>query len=145
MPSRSAGQIRCCEAGGVPPFDALLASVRSCRVCERHLPFAPRPLLQAGEAARILIVGQAPGARAHATGIPWNDASGTRLRGWMGVATEVFYDPSRIAIVPIGLCYPGRGNGGDLPPRRECAPLWFEALRAGLTRIELTVLIGQYA
>ena len=126
-------------------LSTLLESVRSCRVCEHDLPLGPRPVLQAGERARILIVGQAPGARVHATGIPWNDASGTRLRRWMGIGTEAFYDAAKVAIIPIGFCYPGRGRSGDLPPRRECAPLWLEALLSRLPRIELTLLIGRYA
>jgi uracil-DNA glycosylase len=126
-------------------LSTLLKSVRSCRVCEHDLPLAPRPVLQAGERARILIVGQAPGARVHATGIPWNDASGTRLRRLMGIGTEAFYDAAKVAIIPIGFCYPGRGRSGDLPPRRECAPLWLEALLSRLPRIELTLLIGRYA
>jgi uracil-DNA glycosylase len=129
----------------VPTLGTLLELVRSCRVCEQHLPLAPRPVLQAGEGARILIVGQAPGARVHATGIPWNDASGIRLRRWMGVESEVFYDAAKIAIIPIGFCYPGRGRSGDLPPRRECAQLWLDALLSRLPRIELTLLIGRYA
>jgi uracil-DNA glycosylase len=131
--------------GNFPTLEALLESVRSCRACERHLPHAPRPVLQAGEPARILVVGQAPGARVSATGIPWNDASGARLRAWMGVDSEVFYDASRIAIIPMGFCYPGRGRGGDLPPRRECAPLWMDLLLSRLTRIEVTLLVGRYA
>jgi uracil-DNA glycosylase len=99
----------------------------------------------AAEAARILVVGQAPGVRAHTTGIPWDDPSGERLRARMGVGRGVFYDESRIAIIPMGYCYPGRGHGGDMPPRRECATLWLDQLLARLPRIELTLLIGQYA
>src|SRR5690606_27574566 len=95
--------------------------------------------------ARILIVGQAPGSRVHATGIPWDDPSGVRLRRWMGVEPDIFYDPTRIAILPMGFCYPGRGKGGDNPPRPECAPLWFPPLLEKLPHIELTLLIGQYA
>ena len=134
------------EAANVyPTLDALLAAVRRCRVCEAHLPLGPRPVLRASETARILVVGQAPGRRVHATGIPWDDPSGERLRAWMGVDQDVFYDESRIAIIPMGYCYPGRGNGGDLPPRRECVTLWLEQLLARLPRIELTLLIGQYA
>ncbi|MBV8209475.1 MAG: uracil-DNA glycosylase family protein [Burkholderiaceae bacterium] len=106
----------------------LLRRVRDCRVCEAHL--SPRPLLQASESARILIVGQAPGARAHETGIPWNDASGARLRDWLGLDDSVFYDASTVAIIPVGFCFPGRGRSGDLAPRPECAPLWFAPLRA---------------
>jgi uracil-DNA glycosylase len=130
---------------GTRTLEALLETVRNCRACERHLPLGPRPVLQAGESARILIVGQAPGAVVHATGIPWNDASGKRLRAWMGVDSEVFYDASRVAIIPMGFCYPGRGRSGDLPPRRECASLWLDPLLSLLPRIELTVLVGQYA
>jgi uracil-DNA glycosylase len=126
-------------------LEALLAAVRGCRACEAHLPLGPRPVLRAASTARILIVGQAPGARVHETGIPWDDPSGERLRTWMGVSRDVFYDESRIAIIPMGYCYPGRGEGGDLPPRRECAELWLDHLLAKLPRIELTLLIGQHA
>lgn len=123
-------------------LEALLTAVRDCRECEAHLPLGPRPVLRAGETARILIVGQAPGLRVHATGIPWDDASGERLRGWMGVDKDVFYDESRMAIIPMGYCYPGRGKGGDMPPRWECAELWLDHLLAKLPQIELTLLIG---
>ena len=126
-------------------LDSLLADVRACRACEAHLPKGPRPIVQVGEGARVLIVGQAPGARVHASGIPWDDASGTRLREWMGVEANAFYDPGRFAIIPMGYCYPGRGNGGDLPPRTECADLWLDQLLAKLPDIELTLLIGAYA
>jgi uracil-DNA glycosylase len=102
-------------------------------------------VLQAAAAARILIVGQAPGARVHKTGVPWDDPSGVRLRAWMGVSDDEFYDASRIAIIPMGYCYPGRGKGGDLPPRPECAQLWLQQLLTSLPSIELTLLIGQYA
>ena len=128
-----------------PTIDALLVAVRNCRACAAHLPLGPRPVLSAAATARILLVGQAPGARVHTTGIPWDDASGDRLRGWMGVNKDAFYDASHIAIIPMGFCYPGRGNGGDAPPRRECAPLWLDQLLARMPRIELTFLIGQYA
>jgi len=126
-------------------LDSLLTAVRGCRACEAHLPLGPRPVLRAGKTARILVVGQAPGVRVHTTGIPWGDPSGERLRAWMGVDKDVFYDESRIAIIPMGYCYPGRGNGGDMPPRRECASLWLDHLLAKLPQIELTLLIGQYA
>ena len=102
-------------------------------------------MLRAHAAARILIVGQAPGLRVHTTGIPWDDASGQRLREWMGVNRDTFYDETRIAIIPMGYCYPGRGEDGDMAPRRECAELWLDRLLAKLPRIELTLLIGQYA
>lgn len=128
-----------------PSLDALLAAVRACRACEAYLPLGPRPILQAAASARILIVGQAPGLRVHQTGIPWDDPSGERLREWMGVGKEVFYDASRIAIIPMGYCYPGRGNSGDLPPRRECAQLWLDLLLAKLPLVELTLLIGNHA
>ena len=128
-----------------PALEALLAAVRDCRACARHLPLGSRPVLRAGKSARILIVGQAPGARVHATGTAWDDPSGERLRAWMGVDGNAFYDESRIAIIPMGYCYPGRGKGGDLPPRRECAQLWLELLLEKLPNIELTLLIGQYA
>ena len=126
-------------------LETLLTAVRRCRACEAHLPLGPRPVLQAGKTARILVVGQAPGTRVHASGIPWDDPSGDRLRGWMGVDKDVFYDESHIAIIPMGYCYPGRGNGGDMPPRRECAALWLDQLLAKLPQVELTLLIGQYA
>lgn len=123
----------------------LLTEVRACRVCEAHLPLGPRPVLRADGRARILIVGQAPGTRVYATGIPWNDPSGDRLRDWLAVDRDTFYDESRIAIIPTGFCYPGRGRSGDLPPRPECAPLWHPRLRALLPEIRLTLLVGQYA
>jgi uracil-DNA glycosylase len=128
-----------------PTLDALLAAVRGCRVCEAHLPLGPRPVLRASETARILVVGQAPGLRVHTTGIPWDDPSGERLRSWMGVGKDVFYDESRIAIIPMGYCYPGRGRDGDRPPRGECATLWLDQLLTRLPRIELTLLVGTYA
>src|SRR5438067_10294484 len=123
----------------------VLTAVRGCRTCERHLPLGPRPVLQAGATARILVVGQAPGARVHATGVPWDDASGERLRAWMGIGKDAFYDESLVAIIPMGYCYPGRGRGGDLPPRRECAQLWLDFLLAKLPRIDVTLLIGWHA
>lgn len=123
----------------------LLTEVRQCRACEQHLPLGPRPVLQVGGTARILIVGQAPGTRVHATGTPWDDPSGERLRKWMDIDATRFYDASQIAIIPMGYCYPGRGKGGDLPPRRECATLWLDHLLAKLPKVELTLLIGLYA
>ncbi len=126
-------------------LDRLLREVRACTVCEAHLPYPPKPVLRAASSARLLIVGQAPGRRVHETGIPWNDPSGDRLREWMQVSREVFYDESRIAIIPTGFCYPGKGPSGDLPPRPECAPLWHPRLRAALPDIRLTLLIGSYA
>ena len=123
----------------------LLSRVRACTACADVLPNPPRPVLQFSSTSRILIVGQAPGTKVHATGIPWNDPSGERLRAWMGVTPEEFYDVKRFAIVPMGFCYPGRGKSGDLPPRPECAELWSAEIRAHLKKIRLTLLIGQYA
>ena len=126
-------------------LDGLLRAVRACHACDAHLPLGARPVLQAGTTARILIVGQAPGAKAHASGVPWDDRSGERLRAWMGIDAETFYDRDRVAILPMGFCFPGRAASGDMPPRRECAELWLDHLLAKLPRIELTLLVGQYA
>ena len=123
----------------------LLAVVRACRACEAELPLGPNPVLRASETARILVVGQAPGTRVHATSIPWNDPSGDRLRQWLAVDREQFYDESQIAIVPMGFCYPGRGKSGDLPPPPRCAPLWHASLLEHMPRLELILLVGQYA
>jgi len=126
-------------------LDRLLAEIRSCRVCEAHLPFPPRPILRASRSARVLIIGQAPGMKVQLTGIPWNDPSGDRLRSWMNVTREAFYDEGRIALVPTGFCYPGKGRGGDLPPRPECAPLWHPRLHSELEGVQLTLLVGACA
>ncbi|MGB2059802.1 MAG: uracil-DNA glycosylase family protein [Alcanivorax sp.] len=124
---------------------SLLEEVRACRLCEAHLPLGPNPVVRAEQSARLLIVGQAPGTRVHETGIPWNDPSGDRLRDWLQMDREAFYDENQIAIIPMGFCYPGRGKGGDLPPRPECAPQWHERLLAELPDLQLTLLVGQYA
>ncbi|WP_375055888.1 uracil-DNA glycosylase family protein [Zobellella sp. DQSA1] len=126
-------------------MDKLLREVRACRLCDAFLPLGPRPVVQLATGARILIIGQAPGIRVHETGIPWNDPSGDTLRKWLEVSREQFYDPAQFAIMPMGFCYPGRGKSGDLPPRPECAPTWHQRILAALPRIELTLLIGQYA
>jgi uracil-DNA glycosylase len=123
----------------------LLRRARACKVCAAHLPFPPRPILRAGSTARLMIVGQAPGRKVHESGIPWNDPSGDRLRLWLGVTREQFYDEGSIALIPTGFCYPGTGPHGDLPPRPECAPLWHPKLRAALPGIRLTLLIGIHA
>jgi len=123
----------------------LLAKVRRCRICAEQLPFPPRPVLRVDSRARILIAGQAPGRRVQASGIPFEDASGDRLRDWLGLTREAFYDESKIAILPMGFCYPGTSRSGDLPPRPECAVEWRERLLACLPRVALVVAIGQYA
>jgi uracil-DNA glycosylase len=126
------------------PLPDLLARVRACRQCERSLPHAPRPVVQVAASARLLLVGQAPGRRVHESGIPWDDASGERLRSWLGMTREPFYNARQVAIVPVGFCYPGKGKSGDLPPRPECAE-WHPQLLARLPKTELTILIGRYA
>ena len=127
-------------------LEALLARARACRLCARHLPLGANPVFRLAESARLLIVGQAPGTKVHATGIPWNDPSGDRLRGWLALDRDAFYDESAIAILPTGFCYPGRlPRGGDSPPRPECAPLWHPLLRARLPNVRLTLLVGAYA
>ena len=123
----------------------LLEDIRACRHCEKYLPLGPRPIIRAQTSARILLIGQAPGTKVHASGIPWNDASGDRLRLWMGLDRETFYDESRVAIMPMGFCYPGKGQSGDLPPRPECAPLWHGRVMAHLPNLELILLVGSYA
>lgn len=126
-------------------LDALLREIRACRLCEAHLPLGPRPVLRAAAGARLLVVGQAPGTRVHASGIPWDDASGKRLRDWLGLDVDTFYDGARVAIVPMGFCYPGKANSGDAPPRPECRATWHPRLLPLLPGVELTLLIGQYA
>jgi len=123
----------------------LLADINQCQLCAEHLPLGPRPIVSAHQQARLLIIGQAPGARVHASGVPWDDPSGERLRQWLGLSSEAFYDTSQVAIMPMGFCYPGKGKSGDLPPRKECAPQWHAELLSQLPNIQLTLLIGQYA
>ena len=124
---------------------SLLREVRRCTLCAEHLPLGPRPVLQFHQDARILLAGQAPGRKVHESGVPFADPSGDRLRAWLGVTPEVFYDPRRVAILPMGFCFPGTGKAGDLPPRPECAPAWRETLMRHLTDLKLTLVIGQYA
>ena len=127
-------------------LNSLLTEVRACRTCGDILPLGPRPIVQISATARLLIASQAPGAKVHDSGIPFSDASGDRLREWMGVSIDEFYDDNTIAIVPMGLCYPGRlSSGGDAPPRPECAPLWRERLIAQMPDLRLTLLVGSYA
>jgi len=127
-------------------LERLLREIRACRQCVEHLPLGPRPVLHVNAGARLLIIGQAPGTKVHETGIPWNDRSGDRLRDWLQLDRETFYDERRIAVMPMGFCYPGvDAHGGDRPPRKECAPLWHARVLALLPRIELVLLVGTYA
>jgi uracil-DNA glycosylase len=124
---------------------ALLEDIRACTLCTKQLPLGPRPVLQFHPHARILVAGQAPGSKVHASGVPFADASGDRLREWLGISEETFYDARRVAILPMGFCYPGTGKSGDLPPRPECATAWRDQLMQRLTKLKLTLVIGQYA
>ncbi len=138
-------------ANATASLNRLLADIRACRICRSNpigkpLPHEPRPVLRASTTARILIVGQAPGTKVHASGRPFDDRSGDRLRAWMQVTPEIFYDDARIAIAPMGFCFPGQdAKGADLPPRKECAPLWRERLLAELAAVDLILLVGTYA
>jgi uracil-DNA glycosylase len=127
------------------PLTSLLEEIRACQLCKEHLPFPPRPVVRAHATARLLIIGQAPGTRVQASGIPWDDASGMRLRQWLNMTPEAFYDEKEVAIIPMGFCYPGKGKSGDLPPGKECAPTWHPALLRSLPNIQHILLIGQYA
>ncbi len=129
----------------MPIPESIISTVKSCRLCEAFLPLGPNPIFSVHPKSKILIIGQAPGTKVHATGIPWNDASGEELRRWMGVDKVDFYNPTLFGIMPMGFCYPGRGKSGDLPPRQECAPSWHGALREMMPEVRLTLLIGQYA
>jgi len=126
-------------------LDSILADIRRCKACEAHLPHPPRPVLQAGRSALLVIIGQAPGSKVHESGVPWRDQSGDRLRDWTGLNEATFYDPSRVALIPMGFCYPGAANGADLPPRSECAPLWHTRLLHLLPEVRLTLLVGIHA
>lgn len=126
-------------------LESLLHQIRSCSICTAHLPLGPRPVLQISGSAQILIVGQALGRKVHETGIPFNDASGDRLRSWLGMSREEFYDDHKVAILPMGFCFPGTGKSGDLPPRPECAATWRASLLSHLKNIKLTLVIGRYA
>jgi uracil-DNA glycosylase len=130
---------------GSAALDELVERVRACRACADALPMEPRPVFQVSSTARLLVASQAPGARVQASGIPFSDDSGERLRDWMGVGSSLFYDVRRIAILPIGFCYPGKGGGGDAPPRRECSALWRGDLLAQMPALRLTLLVGTYA
>ncbi len=123
----------------------LLKEIRACKVCEPYLPYGVNPVLNASVYSKIVIIGQAPGMAVHKSGIPWNDKSGENLRKWMGIDKGMFYNTDKIAIIPMGFCYPGTGKSGDLPPRKECAPLWHPLLFKKLKKVELILLIGKYA
>ncbi len=123
----------------------LLQNISSCTICQNYLPFGPRPVITAHPDAKIAIIGQAPGAKVHETGIPWDDPSGKQLRKWLGITDTQFYDDRLFTLIPMGFCYPGKGNSGDLPPRPECAPQWHQTLLEEMPNITLTILIGQYA
>lgn len=126
-------------------MEDLLTTIRNCKVCEAHLPLGARPVLSVNKHSKIAVIGQAPGTKVHKSGIPWDDLSGKLLRQWMGVTDEEFYNPDNFAIVPMGFCYPGKGAGGDMPPRKECAPLWHEKVFGYVDNLQLTLLIGAYS
>ena len=126
-------------------ISSLLKEIRGCTHCAAKLPLGPRPVVSFSAKSKILLVGQAPGTKVHETGIPWNDPSGDRLRDWLQVSRDEFYDTKNFAIAPMGFCYPGRGKSGDNPPRPECAPLWMDRIVTSLKSVEMTILIGQYA
>lgn len=126
-------------------FSSLVASVRACRACAGQLPVEPRPVVQISPTARLIVASQAPGSKVHASGVPFSDASGDRLREWMGISDRQFYNAAKIAILPMGFCYPGRAKGGDAPPRPECAKLWRSRLLAQMPQVRLTLLVGTYA
>lgn len=126
-------------------LNSILADIRHCKVCTAYLPYPPRPVVRAGPEARLVIIGQAPGSKVHESGAPWRDQSGNRLRDWTGLDDATFYDPSVVALIPMGFCYPGAANGADLPPRPECAPLWHARLLPVLPKVRLTLLVGIHA
>lgn len=126
-------------------MQSLLQDIANCTVCSEHLALGPRPVVQASPKSKLVIIGQAPGLAVHKSGIPWQDKSGDTLRAWLGMDEETFYNPDHVALIPMGFCYPGKGKSGDLPPRKECAPLWHDALLDKMSNVQLTLLIGSYA
>lgn len=142
-PARAVGSAN--SASTMPRTLKILTEARACTHCAQTLPEGPRPLVAGSRASRILIIGQAPGRAAHASGVPWDDRSGDRLRNWLGLSRDEFYDEQLVALMPMGFCYPGSGASGDMPPRPECAPLWHDRILFALTEIQLTVLVGRYA
>ncbi len=123
----------------------LLSEIFACKLCAEHLELGPRPIVSCETESKIVIIGQAPGSVVHTTGVPWDDKSGDNLRAWLGLDTDAFYDTSKVALIPMGFCYPGKGKSGDLPPRKECAPMWHDALLKKMKNVKLTLLIGSYA
>lgn len=123
----------------------LMSEIQGCTHCSQYLPLGPRPVVSFNEQSKILIIGHAPGTKVHASGKPWDDASGRRLRTWLGVDDATFYNPANFGIMPMGFCYPGKGKSGDLPPRPECAPLWHDRIHEALEQVSLTLLIGKFA
>jgi uracil-DNA glycosylase len=136
---------RCARDDTGPGFNSLIDEIRACTVCSAALPAGPRPVVQFSPDSRLVIIGQAPGSRVHESGVPWQDDSGDRLRDWTGLSPAEFYAPAKVALMPMGFCYPGKGRSGDLPPRPECAPLWHGRVLATLTACRLTLLVGSYA
>ncbi len=130
---------------GREEMDKLLKRISDCQVCINHLPMGPRPVVQGHPSARILILSQAPGLRVHQTGIPWNDPSGDRLRLWLDLSRQEFYNPELVALLPMGFCYPGRAKSGDMPPRKECFELWHEPFVSHLKDLQVTLLVGHHA
>ncbi len=127
------------------PISTLHKDIAACRLCAAHLPLGPRPIVRFGASARLVIVGQAPGSKVHQSGVPWDDNSGDRLREWLGLSNDAFYDASRVALMPMGFCYPGKGRSGDLPPRKECAPEWHDSILKLLPAAHLMLLVGSHA
>ncbi len=126
-------------------MNSVLNQVRNCIICKSHLSHSPNPILAAGRKSKIVIIGQAPGSKVHQSGIAWNDQSGKLLREWMGIESDIFYNPDKVALIPMGFCYPGKGKSGDLPPRSECAPEWHAKLLNKMSDVKIIILIGQYS
>jgi uracil-DNA glycosylase len=126
-------------------MDKILSEIRNCTICKEFLPYEPRPIIQASDRSKILVIGQAPGLKVQKSGIPWDDASGNNLRAWLGIDKQTFYDEKIFALIPMGFCFPGNGKSGDLPPRPECAPLWHDRVLDMMPNLKLTLLVGRYA
>jgi len=126
-------------------LEDLLCKIRDCKLCKEHLPLGPRPIIEASNNSKIVLISQAPGRIVHESGIAWKDQSGKKLREWLGVNEKTFYKADNFAVLPMGFCYPGKANTGDLPPRKECAPLWHDAVWKELENVQLKIIIGSYA